>query len=169
MITLKNVTKRVIRDNKEVEVLSNINLQLGDKGLVVLRGGKEAGKTCLMRMIAQLDDISDGNIFVDGVDIGKLGHKEIENYRTHYVGMLMGKDDIFPDLTIEENIVIGTAFGRIKPKKDVLDMLYASLELSNVTKRKAKECTDGEKVCANIARLMIKSPRVILVDDFDDI
>ena len=168
MITLKNVSKNIVRDGVEKNVLNNINIQLGDTGLVVIRGGNNSGKTYLLRILSQVDNITSGNLFVDGVDLGLLGEKELENYRTHYVGSVMNDNEMMENITIEENIRLGTAFGRVKPKKEVMQMLYDNLELTSVVKEKAKNCTPTQRICAEIGRLMIKSPRVLVFDDFED-
>jgi len=167
MITLKNLTKRVIRDEQEIEALSNINLQFGDTGLVAIKGGNRAGKTCLLRLLAQEDTHTEGNFFVDGVDINLLTDKEIQNYRTHYVGMVTTNDDIMPNLTIAENMALGTAFGRIKPNKETLAVLYTSLGLLNSINVPAYKCSKEEQICAGVGRLLIKSPKVLLIDDID--
>ncbi len=167
MITLKNLTKSVIRDGQEIEALSKINLQFGDTGLVAIKGGVRAGKTCLLRVLAQEDTYNSGNMFVDGVDIGLLTDKEIQNYRTHYVGMVTSQDDIMPNLTLAENMSLGTAFGRIKPSSETLAALYTSLGLLKVVNVPAHKCSKEERICAGFGRLLIKSPKVMLIDDID--
>ncbi len=168
MITLKNIGKRVIRQGNEVQILHNINLQFADTGLVVLKGGKESGKSSLLRVIGGIDEYTDGNIFVDGVDIGLLGSKELENYRTHYVGCVFGASDIVDELTLRDNIEIGSAFGRIKPKKAILEELFNNLRITSAINTLGKDCTPENKALTSVARLLVKSPKVLLVDSLDD-
>jgi len=87
-----------------------------------------------------------GNFFVDGVDINLLTDKEIQNYRTHYVGMVTTNDNIMPNLTIAENMALGTAFGRIKPNKETLAVLYTSLGLLNSINVPAYKCSKEEQI-----------------------
>ncbi|MBQ4557746.1 MAG: ATP-binding cassette domain-containing protein [Clostridia bacterium] len=169
MITLKDLSKIVIKDGQEKYALNEVNLQLGDSGLVAISGNEGAGKSCLLRMLSQMDDVSSGSIFADGVDLSKLGEKELENYRTHYVGLVNDPNELFPDLTIKENIKLGSSFGRIKPAKETLQLLYEALDLTDSLNKKPKDCSDEERVIAQIARLMIKNPRVLLIDNFDEV
>ena len=169
MITLKDLSKIVISEGQEKYALQDINLQFGDRGLVAISGNKGSGKSCLLRMIAQEDDISAGAVFADGIDLSKLTEREIENYRTHYVGIVNDIDELFSELTVEENILMGASFGRIKPAKETLDMLYEALELKNILKKKPRDLTEEERVITQIARIMVKNPKVLLIDNFDHI
>ncbi len=159
---------KFVHSESEVEVLSDINLQLPNTGLVVLKGEKSEDKTHLLRVLAKSEDFTSGNMYVDGVDMSLLTEKEVENYRTHYAGAVTDTSELFDDLTIRENINLGMAFGRIKPAKNVMDMLYSSLKLTTCVDKRAKECSPEERVFASIARLMVKSPKVFLIDNFED-
>ncbi len=169
MITLKNLSLTGEIVGKEVQILSNINVQLPSTGLVVLKGDKSVDKTYLLKVLARVEEYTSGSMYIDGVDMGLLSSSEIENYRTHYATAVTDSNDLMDELTIGQNVYTGMAFGRIKPAKKVMDMLYESLRLTTSIDKKAKDATPEEKVFASIARLMVKSPRVFLIDNFEDI
>ncbi|MBE5734828.1 MAG: ATP-binding cassette domain-containing protein [Clostridiales bacterium] len=169
MITLKNLSMNVIQDDAEKVALSNINLQLPSTGLVVLKGDRSSDKTHLLKVLARVEDYTSGSMYVDGVDMGLLTEKEVENYRTHYATAVTSADELMDDLTLKENIYLGMSFGRIKPAKNVMDLLYDNLRLTTSIDKKAKDATPEERIFASIARLMVKSPKIFLIDNFEDI
>lgn len=165
MIQIKNLTKTYNSNkNNQVIALNNISLSLPDKGMVFICGESGSGKTTLFNIIANFDDITEGQIVVDGNIINDFSLAESEDYRNKVIGFVFQDYSLINNLTIRENIELPL----ILQNKDVdshIDEIIKKVGLSGLENRYPNELSGGQKQRVAIARCLIKNPKYILADE----
>src|SRR5574344_446543 len=104
MIQLINACKTYeVNKGPSVTALDHINLTFGEKGLVFLLGKSGAGKSTLLNVIAGLDRLDDGEIFIFGKGTRYFSQADFDSYRNTYVGFIFQEYNILPDFTVGDN------------------------------------------------------------------
>ena len=110
MINLKNVTKSYeINKNNKVTALDNINLNIKEGELVVLKGASGSGKSTILSLIAALSKPTSGEVMVDEKQISKLPDNFASIYRRDNIGFIFQKYNLIPTLSVKENILLPEA------------------------------------------------------------
>ena len=167
MIELKNLSKTYL-PNKETQVhaLKDINLTLGNKGLVFLLGKSGSGKTTLLNMVGGLDKPTQGQIVVDGKELDLQNEKEINAYRNNKIGFIFQSYGLLEDLTVKSNIKtaldLQNSYVNDEQIEDILQAVGLSKENIN---RKVSQLSGGQKQRVAIARALIKNSQIILADE----
>lgn len=165
MIKLINLKKVYKSKNKEKCIAVNdVSLTLEDKGFVFVLGKSGSGKTTLLSLIGGLDNITSGNIVVDGHSIKNFKYADFSNYRNQIVGYIFQDFHLIDELTIEENIALSLDLQNIKDK-DLINKSLADVDLEGYGLRYPKELSGGEKQRIAIARALVKNPKIILADE----
>ena len=141
--------------------VDNVDLDIYKGELFSLLGGSGCGKTTLLRMLAGFETPSSGNIFIDGVNMNDVPPYE------RPVNMMFQSYALFPHMTVENNVAYGLkreGFGKTEIKQRVDDML-AMVELTQFSKRKPHQLSGGQKQRVALARALVKSPKVLLLDE----
>lgn len=154
MINFKNVTKRY----NELVALKNINLELPETGLVVLKGKNGSGKSTIINLIGCLDTPTEGKIEIKDVELSNKNEEERRIFREENIGFIFQENNLFEDMTVKDNLeIIG--------KSPSLNKVAQFLEIGDLLNKKAKELSGGEQQRVAIARALLKSPKIILADE----
>ncbi len=138
-------------------VLNDISLELPNKGLVLLSGQNGSGKTTLLNIIGGLDTPTSGYIEIDNKKLS-LKEKDLCKYREEYISYIFQDNNLFDNLSVEENInIIG--------KSDRFEEIIKVLKLENIMNQKAKSLSGGERQRVAIARAITKDSSIILADE----
>ncbi len=147
-------------------VLNNISFELGDGEILCLRGKSGAGKTTLIRCICNLDKADEGSIVIDGVE-SLENNRPNKNYQDK-VGMVSQGLDLFPNLTVMENIALAPVSRKLMTKKQAEQKameILNSLGISDKANSYPAKLSGGEKQRAAVARACILSPSVLFFDE----
>jgi general L-amino acid transport system ATP-binding protein len=150
----------------DFHVLSDINLQVQEKERIVICGPSGSGKSTLIRCINRLEEHQRGQIFVDGIELTN-DIKNIEKVRAE-VGMVFQHFNLFPHLTIVENLALGPIWVRKMPKKEAEETAMMYLEKVKIAEQAKKypgQLSGGQQQRVAIARSLCMSPRVMLFDE----
>ena len=153
MLELKNVS-RVFPGGQQA--LTGIELSMPQGEIVALVGGSGCGKTTLLRLIAGLDRPSAGTIAVDGKAITAPSEE---------VGIIFQEPRLLPWLTVEENIGFGLAHLPKGEKQEKVDRALLRVGLGGLGKRWPRELSGGQAQRVSIARSLVTSPKVLLLDE----
>ena len=165
MIQITNLTKTYKSKKKNNhKALDNLNLTLPNNGLVFVIGKSGSGKSTLLNLLGGLDNITSGNIIVDGNDITKFNEKELSNYRNNHIGFIFQDYHLLDELTVYENIVLSLNLNKLKDDNKVYEAL-SKVGLSGYENRFPSELSGGERQRVAIARAIVKKPYVILADE----
>lgn len=147
-------------------VLDNITFSLEKGRILCLRGKSGAGKTTLIRCICNLDKADSGTISIDGVESLEKG-KPDRNYQDK-VGMVSQGLDLFPNLTVMDNITLAPVSRKLMDKKEAEDnalTLLESLGIGDKALSYPAQLSGGEKQRAAVARACALSPSVLFFDE----
>ena len=165
MIRIENLVKRYGKSTDALVALDHISLTLPDTGLVFVLGKSGCGKSTLLNMLGGLDDITEGEIFYDGVAISKLGETELNNYRNNYIGIIYQNFNLFEKETVFDNVYLAGKKSEKALLDKKIDGLLADLTLSEKKNSLIKNLSGGQKQRVAIARALIKDSKVILADE----
>ena len=156
-IRLKNLSKRW----GDFVGVDNFNLTIADKEFLVLLGPSGCGKTTTMRMIAGLEDGTEGEIWIDNKLVNDLDPKDRD------VAMVFQSYALYPNMTVYENIRFPLKVRKIDVKNQRERVLKASsmVELSDFLDRKPSELSGGQRQRVALARAIVREPRVFLMDE----
>ena len=157
LIELKNVSK-YWGDVRAVEKL-NINIEEGE--FVVLLGPSGCGKSTTLRLIAGLENVSSGGIFIGGKNVNNIDPS------SRNISMVFQSYALFPHLNVEENIIFGLKVRKVKKgdRQVKLKNVAEKVGLSNLLKRKPAELFGGQRQRVALARAIISENPICLMDE----
>ena len=157
LIELKNVSK-YWGDIRAVEKL-NINIEEGE--FVVLLGPSGCGKSTTLRLIAGLENVSSGGIFIGGKNVNNIDPS------SRNISMVFQSYALFPHLNVEENIIFGLKVRKVKKgdRQVKLKNVAEKVGLSNLLKRKPAELSGGQRQRVALARAIISENPICLMDE----
>jgi len=150
----------------EFHVLNDINLTVKKQERIVICGPSGSGKSTLIRCINRLEEHQRGQIIVDGMELAN-DLKNIERIRAE-VGMVFQHFNLFPHLTILENLTLGPIWVRKVPKKEAQDAAMHYLEKVQIAEQALKypgQLSGGQQQRVAIARSLCMNPNVMLFDE----
>ena len=150
----------------DLHVLNDINLTVYKGERIVICGPSGSGKSTLIRCINRLEEHQKGNIFVDGIELTN-NLKNIEKIREE-VGMVFQHFNLFPHLSIIENLTLGPIWVRKNPKKEAEEMAMYYLEKVHIAEQAHKypgQLSGGQQQRVAIARSLCMKPKVLLFDE----
>ena len=156
-IQLKKLTKRW----GNFTAVDDFNLTIADKEFLVLLGPSGCGKTTTMRMIAGLEDATDGEILVDGKKINDLEPKDRD------VAMVFQSYALYPNMNVYDNIRFPLKVRGIDKSTHNEKVMRAvkMVELENFLHRKPAELSGGQRQRVALARAIVREPNVFLMDE----
>lgn len=166
MIELKNV-KKIYHSKKaqDTTALNNLNMTIGNSGMVFIVGTSGSGKSTLLNVLGGLDGISGGEILVNGENISKFSNEEYDSFRNTYIGFVFQDFNVLEQYNVYENIELALKLQNKKVSREYIDELLEKLGIKNLGNRKINELSGGQKQRVAIARALIKNPRIILADE----
>ncbi len=162
IITIENMHKWY----GEFHVLKDVNLTVDRGERIVICGPSGSGKSTLIRCINRLEEHQRGRIVVDGTELTN-DLKNIEKIRTE-VGMVFQHFNLFPHLTILENLTLGPIWVRKTPKKEAEERAMYYLEKVRIAEQAKKfpnQLSGGQQQRVAIARSLCMKPNVMLFDE----
>ena len=163
MIKTENLTRTYGKGEGQVVALKGIDLTINDGEMVAIIGKSGSGKSTLLNLIGGLDVPTEGKIYYNETEIGKMNDTELSKFRLNNVGFVFQFFDLIPELTAEENILLPSKLA--KKKENSADDIYSALDISDRIKHYPAELSGGQQQRAAIARAMINSPDVLLCDE----
>jgi len=156
-IQLKNVSKRW----GGFVGVDNFDLTIGDREFLVLLGPSGCGKTTTMRMIAGLEDATDGEIIIGGRLVNDLDPKDRD------IAMVFQSYGLYPNMNVYENIRFPLKVRKVDPATHDARVLRAAemVELTDFLHRKPAELSGGQRQRVALARAIVREPNVFLMDE----
>lgn len=156
-IELKSVSKRFAT----FEAVRSIDLKVQDRELVVFVGPSGCGKSTLLRLICGIEDVSEGRILIDGVDVTAVGSAK------RGVAMVFQNYALYPHMTAEQNIGFSLRVAGVHKaeRREVVRGVASILQLENLLHRYPKELSGGQRQRVAIGRAMVRRPKAFLFDE----
>lgn len=156
-VVLKNITK--IYDKKKV--IDNVSLEIKDKEFIVLVGASGCGKSTLLRMIAGLENITDGEIFIGDNKVNDVHPKDRD------IAFVFQSYALYPHMTVRENIAFGLKMRKVDKTTIEKKVQEAAeiLDLGEYLDRKPKQLSGGQRQRVALGRAIVRNPKVFLMDE----
>ncbi|WP_409188805.1 ABC transporter ATP-binding protein [Bradyrhizobium sp. RDM4] len=153
--------RKVVKRYDEVEAVRGIDLDIADHEFIVLVGPSGCGKSTTLRMIAGLEDISDGDIMIGGDVVNDVPPKDRD------IAMVFQNYALYPHMTVAENMSFGL---RLKhyPKAEIKARVTEAARLLDITDlidRKPKQLSGGQRQRVAMGRAIVRNPKVFLFDE----
>ncbi|PPQ16153.1 sugar ABC transporter ATP-binding protein [Bradyrhizobium sp. AC87j1] len=153
--------RKVVKRYDDVEAVRGIDLDIADHEFIVLVGPSGCGKSTTLRMIAGLEDISDGDIMIDGDVVNDVPPKDRD------IAMVFQNYALYPHMTVAENMSFGL---RLKhyPKAEIKARVTEAARLLDITDlidRKPKQLSGGQRQRVAMGRAIVRNPKVFLFDE----
>ena len=161
MISVKHLSKKFV----DVTVLKDINLDIKEKEVVVIIGPSGSGKSTILRCLHHLETPSGGEIVIDGI---KLEEGANLNAIRREVGMVFQRFNLFPNMTVLQNIMLAPMQVRGKSKEEAKEKAMRLLKrvgLEHKADAMPDELSGGQQQRVAIARALISKPAIVLADE----
>lgn len=161
-IEVKNLTKKYVSGNIEVTAVDNISFEIKKGEIVVIVGASGAGKTTLLNILGGMDNLTYGQVIIDGKDISNYNDSQLTEYRRNDIGFVFQFYNLIQNLNAIENVELATQIctNTLNP-----EMVLEQVGLSNRIKNFPSQLSGGEQQRVAIARAIAKNPKILLCDE----
>lgn len=158
-IVFENISKIYKKNN--ILAVDGFNLRINDGEFVVLVGPSGCGKSTIIRMVAGLETITKGRLYIDKILTNQVPAKDRD------IAMVFQNYALFPHLTVFENIAIGLRI-RKAPKIEIIERVGKAAEILDIVElldRRPKSLSGGQKQRVALARAMVRNAKILLMDE----
>lgn len=159
---LENIYKTYPFNDHVIHALEDIDLEINEGEVVVVLGPSGSGKSTLLNMLSGLDNPTKGKLYYYDDKITHYTDLELTEYRKKHLGFIFQSYHLIPNLTIEENILLGRQLS--KNPLDVDEVLNA-VDLRNQKNKYPYQLSGGQMQRVAIARSLVKNPEVLFCDE----
>jgi len=167
VVKLKNISKDYPSGDRLVRVVNDVSLEIYDGEFIILLGQSGSGKTTLLNIISALLSPSEGQVFIGDSEITALSEAEQTRFRAEHIGLVFQFFNLFPALTVQENVEIGLAL-KTKDTKLLEERSRKYLEmvgLGSMLRKYPNQLSGGEQQRVAVARALAMEPRLLLADE----
>ncbi len=157
-VTLKGIYKKYAGG---VTAVSDFNLDIEDKEFIILVGPSGCGKSTTLRMIAGLEEITEGELYIDGKLVNDIPPKERD------IAMVFQNYALYPHMTVFENMSFGLKLRKM-PKDEIkrrVEEAAQILEIEHLLDRKPAALSGGQRQRVALGRAIVRNPKVFLLDE----
>jgi len=156
-VVLKNLTKTF----KNVVAVNNVNLEINDKEFLVLVGPSGCGKTTVLRMVAGLEEATEGEIYIGDRLVNDVSPKDRD------IAMVFQNYALYPHMSVYDNMAFALKLRKL-PKEQIRQRVTEVAELLGLTEllnRKPKQLSGGQRQRVALGRAIVREPKVFLMDE----
>ena len=160
-ISFKNITKRYGSGKAAVQVLHGVSAEIADHEFIVIVGPSGCGKSTLLRMVAGLEEVSEGQISIGGKVVNDLEPAERD------IAMVFQNYALYPHMSVFDNMAYGLKIAKV-PKDEIktrVDKAAKILELGQLLDRKPRALSGGQRQRVAMGRAIVRQPQVFLFDE----
>jgi len=155
------------RGNEALRVLSGIDIEIPRRSILCIVGASGSGKSTLLHVLSGLDRPTEGNVFFENRDLGKLRDDELAYFRNQSLGFVFQFHHLLPEFTALENVFIPALLNG-GDKEELVDRGHDLLRRFNIDHRydhRPAELSGGEQQRVALARALMNHPRIIMADE----
>ena len=143
------------------EAVKDFNLEIEDKEFIIFVGPSGCGKTTTLRMVAGLEEISEGDLYIDGTRMNDVAPKDRD------IAMVFQNYALYPHMTVYDNMAFGLKLRKV-PKDEIDEKVRNAakiLDLEKLLDRKPKALSGGQRQRVAMGRAIVREPKVFLMDE----
>jgi putative ABC transport system ATP-binding protein len=165
IISVRGLRKIYHVGDVDVPALRGVDLEVARGEFLSVIGPSGSGKSTLFHILGGLAPPTDGEIFIDGVDLRKLSESERTELRQKKIGFVFQKYNLLPTLTARDNIAIAQSLSHSTSRPAGFDEMLQLLGISNRLDHKPRALSGGEQQRVAIARALVNQPAILLADE----
>lgn len=167
MLDVRNLKRSFSQGGETIEIIKGLDMQIAEGEMVALVGPSGAGKSTLLHQIGLLDKPTSGEIYIDGIEAGKLNDLERTKLRRDFIGFVYQFHYLQPEFSALENVVLPQMI-KGRNKKDANEFgvqLLETLGLGHRISHRPARLSGGEQQRVAIARALANRPKLLLTDE----
>lgn len=167
LIEIKDLRKKYIMGEMEVEALSGVNLSIAANEFVSIMGPSGSGKSTLMNILGCLDTPTGGQYLFDSIDISSRTDDELSEIRNKKIGFIFQTFNLLPKLDALQNVELPLMYSGVdkKERRELAKKALKRLGLESRMNHKPNELSGGQRQRVAIARALVTNPEIILADE----
>jgi putative ABC transport system ATP-binding protein len=167
MIEVKNLRKVYGKKDSMFEALKGVSFAIPDGATVAIIGKSGSGKSTLMHIIGGLDRPTEGEVIINGKNIGTLKRKQIDHFRANDLGFVFQSFFVEGNQTCYQNVALPLEITEtsLRTRKALVESALERVELSDKIKNKARNLSGGQKQRLAIARAIVNRPKLLMADE----
>ena len=167
ILSVEKIEKYYGNKGNILKAIDDVSFEVQKGEFVGVMGPSGSGKTTLLNVIATIDEVSSGHIYLNGKDLTEINKKEIGRFRRENLGFIFQDFNLLDTLTIEENIALILTINKVQEKeidKKILQ-IAEKLGIKEILKKYPYQVSGGQKQRIASARAIITNPKLILADE----
>lgn len=165
MLQVLGLKKTYGKGSASVQALRGLSFELKQGSFTIIMGKSGCGKSTLLHILSGILNPSEGQIFINGEDLFEMSDRHRTLFRKREIGFVFQFFNIFPELTIEENIMLPLKINRMVVDKEHYNKLITELELETILDRYPATLSGGQQQRVAIARALIHKPSIVFADE----
>ena len=167
LISLKNICRSYRNGEQELQVLKNINLEIGEGEFVAIMGPSGSGKSTLMNTIGMLDTPTSGEYYLEGQEVARLGEKQLAQVRNQQIGFVFQQFFLLSKMDAVQNVELPLIYAGVPAaqRRKMAEEYLSKVELTDRIHHLPSELSGGQKQRVAIARALVNDPSIILADE----
>lgn len=167
IIRTENVVKTYSSSKVKTHALRGVSVEIPRGSFACIIGPSGHGKSTLLHLVGGLDRPTEGNVFIDGINITGLSNSRLAELRASKIGFVFQFFNLLQNLTAEENVATAMMFAKTpeKKQKEKTKELLSLVGLSDKLKAKPSELSGGQQQRVAIARALANDPDILLMDE----
>ena len=167
ILKIDSIEKNYGNKGNILKAIDDVSFEVQKGEFVGVMGPSGSGKTTLLNVIATIDEVSSGHIYLNGKDLTEINKKEIGRFRRENLGFIFQDFNLIDTLTIHENIALALTIN--KTNKNEIDgkvnSVAKELGIEEILTKYPYEVSGGQKQRTACARALITNPKLILADE----
>ena len=167
LISLKNICRSYRNGEQQLQVLKNINLEIGEGEFVAIMGPSGSGKSTLMNTIGMLDTPTSGEYYLEGQEVARLGEKQLAQVRNQQIGFVFQQFFLLSKMDAVQNVELPLIYAGVPAaqRRKMAEEYLSKVELTDRIHHLPSELSGGQKQRVAIARALVNDPSIILADE----
>lgn len=165
ILRCERVEKRFGFDTTQVAALRGVDLSIEKGEFVAIVGASGSGKSTLLHILGSVEKPTQGNVFVDGMDLNHFNPTQAALFRRRKVGLIYQFYNLIPTLNVKQNILMPMLLDQRKPDTAFFESIIRELGLQDKLESMPNQLSGGQQQRVAIARALIYRPALILADE----
>lgn len=164
LLKVKSVSKIYQMGETKIKALDQVSFTVDRGEFIAITGPSGSGKSTLLHILGGIDRPTDGDIWIEGVNIKNMNEKKLAIFRRRQVGLIYQFYNLIPILDVEENMTLPLLLDGQKKNNQYVDELLTSLGLEDRRHHLPSQLSGGQQQRVSIGRALMNRPALILAD-----
>lgn len=167
LVQVFDVRKEYQSGEETIRPLDGVHLTMEEGDYVSLMGASGSGKSTLLNLVAGIDQVTSGEIFINGTDITKLSRAKLADWRAAHVGYVFQTHNLIPVLTAYENVELPLMLLPMSSaeRRKRVEIAMAAVDLTDRANHYPRQMSGGQEQRVGIARAIVANPTIVVADE----